>query len=485
MALLDTLFIAFRADTHDLKKGSEEVEQVLEKTKKTAEAADTATEKLGETFTDTGQSAVHSSAAVEQLADTINQLLSVIRDTADLEQFSEVIDKKIGNAFQDTIKNAASAITALVGVGAVANRVIMQATSTEALGNFSRSINANIEDVAAWGKAVEQQGGTAAEFEGSLKGLHDSLTQLMRTGGGPAAEALAILGIQAQDATGNWKNAFTVLEEVSEKLPHVNKNLALAISQDLGLDQGTIRLLQQGRRELDLQIQKQKELGVPTKENFETAQNFNNALRDFKTVVELSSLEIGNNLLPAFAGLLRGGESLIQFFRDNEDFAVGFFTVVGTAAAIYAVKVGAAALATNSLILPFLGVSAAVVAVASGFALFVSEVRAFIDDRPNLISAGKDLIAGWLPESVIKFFADGEETEKGMNSVQGNFFATGPTPALPGATTTNTKNTSVTVKELNVDARGANSQEISENISSDLKEQLSTTISSFDDMVRV
>ena len=341
MALLDTLVIAFQSDTKDLKKGVDEVDDALTDAKKTVEETDQATANLGDQF-------------------------------------------------KRTLIDAAGTITALYSIGQAVQLIMSQAAETESLGNFSNALGINIEDVAAWGKAVEEQGGSAADFQGSLKGLTDSLTELSLTGGGPASETLARLGIQAVDSGGKVKSAFAILPEIADQFQRLSKTESLALGQQLGLDQATILLLQQGRRAIDEQIKKQKELGVPTKENYETAKQFQTAFRNLTTVFQDVTRDIGSAVLPAFTSILKGVQAIVKFFRENEAFAVGFFTSLGIAVGVYAVSTAAAAIATNTLLLPILAVGAAVAATAVGMGLFWSEIQAFSSGAPSLIGNIRD-----------------------------------------------------------------------------------------------
>ena len=229
-SLIDTLVVAFTGDSTALKKSAGDAEKVIQKTKNTAVDAEKA----------------------------INNL---------------------GKSLLDTIKSAQRTIAGLLSVGAITKSVITQASSTAAIGDFSKAIGANIEEVDAWGKAVAREGGSAEGFQGSIKSLTDSLTELTLTGSGPAAEAFARLGIQAVDAGGNIKSAFDLLPEIADSFEDLSEVEALALGQQLGLDQSTILLLQRGRTEIDQQIRKQKELGVTTEEDAERAREFRDAMK--------------------------------------------------------------------------------------------------------------------------------------------------------------------------------------------------------------
>ena len=347
MAILDTLSVIFDADGSKLKKGAGEAEKTIEETKNKVVETDAAAQKLGDSFL-------------------------------------------------DTLKSAQGAIAGLLGLGAITASVVAGAAATDALGKFSDSIGVNIEDVDAWGEATIRAGGTAEGFRGSLQSLTENLTELTLTGGGPAADTFARLGIQATDSGGKIKSAFDLLPEIAASFENLSKTEQVAFGQQLGLDQGTIQLLQQGKIAVDEQIKRQKELGVTTKEDAEIAAKFNDAMADMNQVFGGLTRNVGAFLLPAFTEILQGLESVIGFMRDNSDFIQAFF--IGAAAALtayYLPAIISAGVATLATIAPFVAMAAIVTAVGLAVGLLYDDIVNFSKGAPSLIGA----VADWFVES--------------------------------------------------------------------------------------
>ena len=341
-SLLDTLVIAFTSDNTSLKKGAGEAQDAIEETKETVVDTDKAAQKLGATFL-------------------------------------------------DTIKSAKGTIAAFVSVGAIARSVITQAAETAALGDFSKAINANIEDVDAWGKAIAREGGSAADFQGSIKSLTDSVTELTLTGSGPAAEAFARLGIQAVNSSGKMKSAFDLLPEIADSFEKLSATQSLALGQQLGLDQATILLLQRGRSEVDAQIAKQKELGVATQDDADKAREFRESMQDLQNVFSSLTRNVGAILLPAFTFILEGLEGIVNFLRDNTVFVTAFFASAAAIITIaYLPAIYAAAAATLVTISPFLIMAAVVTAVGLAIGILVDDIVEFSRGAPSIIGSIKD-----------------------------------------------------------------------------------------------
>ena len=332
MALLDVLSVVFDADATKLKKGAGEAEKVIEETKDTVVNTDKAAENLGDTFL-------------------------------------------------DTIGSAKAAITGLFGLGAITAAVVSQAAATDQLGKFSETIGVNIEDVGAWGEAVARSGGSMEGFQGSLSSLTDNLTDLALTGGGPAAEAFAKLGIQASDSSGKIKSAFEILPEIAASFEGLSAAESVALGQKLGLDQSTILLLQQSGRSIDDVISKQKKLGVATQEDYKIAADFNTEWDNTKQVFNSLARETGSKFLPIFQDIFVGVQGVVKFLRDNRDIVTGFF--IGAAAAVTAFFLPAM-LSTVISIAPLIAVGAAVLAVGTAFSLIYDDIQNFIQGNDSL-----------------------------------------------------------------------------------------------------
>ena len=478
MAVLDVLSIVFDADGSKLKKGAGEAEEILEETKNTAIDTDKAAEDLGGTFL-------------------------------------------------DTLSSAKGALVGLLSVGAITAAVVSQAAATDELGKFSDSIGESVEEVDAWGQANIRAGGTAEGFRDSLKSLTDNLTELRLSGSGPAAETFARLGIQATDASGKMRSAFQLLPDIAASFETLSKTEQIAFGQQLGLDQGTIQLLQQGRRVVEEQVARQKELGVATAEDAEIAATFNDALADMQQVFGDLVREVSAFLLPAFTYILQGLEGVIGFLRDHSDFVVGFFVAAGAAiTAVYLPAIISAAAATLVAISPFLLIAAAVTAFGVVIGLLYDDIVAFSEGAPSLIGKVGDwfknifgAMTEWVTETwdtltgffdfitgafldgisavfdkVAGFLGFGDDAETvSMEAIKRGEIAlkdaqdnplTGQTAQSISSTSRSiNRQTSVSVGDVNVNAPGADSEEISSHIGTALRDEMQNTVSNFDDGV--
>lgn len=256
----------------------------------------------------------------------------------------------------------------LLGVEHLVENFFEQAERSDELGKQAKQLGINIEMMDAWGQAVIRSGGTAEGFNGSLAGLSANLERIATTGHSRALPFFKKLGIEVKDATGHVKSAFDLLPELAEKIEHLPKNESNSILRFMGLDNGTIRLLQGGKHEIDELLERQKKFGNITKEDAEAAEKFNDEWSDIKQLFRNIVVAGDTEILPFFYELLVGIENFIVFLREHKDLVVGFFVslaiAVGIAAEAFGVFGGIVGIIFSPITLIIVGVLALSAAIA-------------------------------------------------------------------------------------------------------------------------
>lgn len=344
MSLLTTFGILFETDAEKAKREVDEVDKSLSKAESTANDA-------VDSFDDLGDS-------VDESADSFFGLY-------------------------ESLVTAAAGLVVVTGLFA---GLTAQAFTTDEIGKFSNAIGVNVEDVGAWGEAVKRAGGDVNSFMGSLGSLTDQLTDIELTGGGEASQIFARLGIDAVGAGGKIKSAFEILPELAEAFQKLSKTQSFAFGKKLGLDQGTILLLQQGRVAVEEIVLRQKQLGVATKEDAAAASIFNDTLADSQQIFANLFTSAGTTILPLLTTMLKGFDNLIVWIKQNKTLVTGFFIgVAGVITSIYLPAIISAGVATAVAIAPFILIGAAIAAVGVAFALLFEDVVAFIGGQESFI----------------------------------------------------------------------------------------------------
>ena len=460
-------------------------------------------------------------------------------DTADsLEKTSEK-SEQANASFTDMIGKLKAVAVAYIGVQG-AQAALNLATQVDMLGKTADMWGLNVEELNAWGEAAVRNGGTVDGMVSTIEGLNAGLNEVALTGEGSILPFFNLLGISATDAAGKARTAMDVLPEIADAFEGLTAGEQVSLGQQLGLDDATIRMLQGGRRELDLMIARQKELGVVTKEEAEASAAFNDALADTSQVFVTIGRQLLTAALPAITTILEGVQEFVIYLRDHEELVIGFFTAIGAAI----LPVAASALAAAA---PFILMGAAVAAVGAAFGLLLDDIEHWRNGQDSLLGRAlgdwtkfSDMIGqvidgmierimsviGWIkellgfgddvegmdiespeeddeggPGILDRIFGGGDEedqeedrTEIGRAEIQEDVIAgqdllqaadASPVGALTSSAITNSNVTnggnSVNVEKVEVHTQATDAEGIASEIGGSLTKQMRATVNTFDD----
>ena len=297
--------------------------------------------------------------------------------------------KKGAKEAESAISGMTSSIVAKLGVlsaGAAAALSIFSrfgeyVAQADAMGKLADALDVDIEKMHAWGEAAARAGGSVEGFQGSLQSLTAQLARQATTGTSRAARLLEGVGIDAGEV-GRQRQAFDVMMELAEKAETMGKQEFFGLGRSLGLDQGTIMLLQQGRAALKEQIRLQKEFGVYTKEDAKVTANWNDRVADFGQVMKSFSAIIFRMVLPAMTKFVEYVNKAVAFLRKHEKFVQAFF--IGLAAVITGVLLPALAkMAAAWLANPMTLTIMAIVAALALLAAVIEDLVIWANDGPS------------------------------------------------------------------------------------------------------
>lgn len=359
-SILETFIILFKGDASNVKQGAAEAKK--------------ATDQLNSSLAATDKLSTSAGAGLTNLAKQYGGLvLSVL-----------------------------SVASAVKGITAAANYA-------EQLHYLSKALNVNIQDLSAWSDAVKKNGGTAEGFQATVRSMTNALAELKTKGISSVSPFFRMLGIETTDGRGNIRSFLDLLPELADAFGRIGHGASLDIGKRMGLDEGTILLLQKGRREVDTIIARQKELGVVTKQDAELAAKFNRQWEDTAHIFRSLYMTIGTTILPAFTAILKGVERVTSFLQKNSHLVTGAMIVIGGAILVFVVppllKAAAAALV---LYAPFLLISAVVALLAAGFALLYDDIMHFMEGNNSVIGSilTKWPVVGDVIKTIIGFFND-------------------------------------------------------------------------------
>jgi len=254
--ILSTLYILFKGDTKDLKKNTKTAQADVDGLTKSLKAADKSTETLG-------------------------------------------------SSFNKIITSGRSALLSVFSAAALVTGIKLAADYAEQLGSVADALDVNVGDFDAWGRAIEQGGGKASDFQASIKGI---------------ARQLGITGQEVLNFIPNFADQLKALPKVE----------ALAVGKAFGLSEENTLALARGKAALDEAVERSKRFGVVTDENKEKAVAFNNALKDTQQIAGTLFRDVGDVVLPAATTGLNKVNNVGSFLHENKEFFAGIVRSLGS-----------------------------------------------------------------------------------------------------------------------------------------------------------
>lgn len=309
-------------------------------------------------------------------------------------------ENRIKSGVQNIISNVLAPLTGALAIGNAFNNFISQA---DKLGLLADKLGMDVAEIDAWSAAVENAGGSAEAFQGTLKSFSDNLRNAALVGGGAGVEWLYYMGISAVNAEGKLKNLTEVLPDLADKVAGMSKMKSTYILQQLGLDEGTIRLVQKGRKSVEELVGAMK-LFAYSKKDAETAREFNSAMNLLGKGTQSVANLIFAQLTPVVTQMANEFVKFIVFLREHENFVIAFFGVL----VALSLKFLAAWLMN-----PVVAAIMAIIAVAALLAGVIDDLIAYMNGGGSAL------------EDLWSVFGTGEEIAARLNAAWEGLKATG------------------------------------------------------------
>lgn len=267
--------------------------------------------------------------------------------------------KATGASFNDLAKSAAGFLAVIGGTAAVKHFIEDTITSSAALDRLSLNLKRNAGEIASWSNSVELMGGTAQGLQGTMDMLSKSQTELMLTGQSSLIPFFSALGVSLADLNGNARPANDIFLSLADRFAGMDRTTANNMGRSMGIDQGTMNLLLAGRKEVELMLKRQKEYGDVMNKLAPQSTKINRMFLEGKQSVQLFSLELFAQFIPALEKLYGVFEGIGVWVKDNKEFVGDFLIVLAGGLGL----VGAALVPINLTAAALVGLGAAIAAV--------------------------------------------------------------------------------------------------------------------------
>lgn len=308
--------------------------------------------------------------------------------------------KKGAKEAENAISGMTSSIVAKLGLLSAAAGAALSIFSrfgeyvgqADAMGKLANALDVDIEKMHAWGEAAARAGGSVEGFQGSLEQLEGQLSRIALTGTSRLKKVFEGADIDAGEL-GRKRDSFDVMMDLAGKAETMSKAEFFGLGRSIGLDRGTIMLLQQGRVALKDAIHAQKEYGVMTKDDADLTANWNDRTADFNQVMMKFSSIIFRMVLPAMTKFIEVVNNAVKFLIKHEKFVKAFF--IGIATVITAILIPALAkLAAAWLANPMVLTVMAVVAAFALLAAVIEDLIIWANDGPSALAGLWEAIFG-------------------------------------------------------------------------------------------
>ena len=203
------------------------------------------------------------------------------------------------------------------------------------ISNFSSLTGIAEQDISALGGALEQFGGNVDSAKSSLQALQQGLSQA-EWGQGQLLETAALYGVELYNQDGSLKNAQQLLMGLASDFEHLTKAQAFTLGSQLGLDESTILLLQQGKTNIKALLNEQAAMGAMNAHQAIEAKKFSAEWTKLKQSLASLGRSIAVDIMPPVIDFIKQIGKAVDFVRDLDSYTImlaASFGVVG-----YAVK---------------------------------------------------------------------------------------------------------------------------------------------------
>lgn len=255
----------------------------------------------------------------------------------------------------------------------------------DALGKLSNSIGLSAEAMQAWGEAATRAGGSAEGFYQTVGLLNKTIQTIGTTGNGRGKDVLEALGI-AVKKDGRIRDSFEILRDLAGAAQRVGTVKFQGLAQRLGIDRGTIMLLQSGQEAVDELVKRQAEIGGYTQEDMEATANYNDAVADLQQSLKALSAVFLRYIIPPMTRVLNAMVTVVTTLRKHKAVIITILTGIGIAlktqviAGVTALSTALKGLmATLAPVMPLIAALTGIALVMDDFVIWLNGGKAALD----------------------------------------------------------------------------------------------------------
>jgi len=315
-------------------------------------------------------------------------LVTLGLDSSRFERNLEQATEKGKESFKELAKGALEFFGLMATAGAMVEFVKGQLEAEVAAGRLAKTLNVDVEELEAMEGAVKRVGGSAEGMDQSLKGLNSRLAMIAIHGPRSKMALQIFAGMGISEVALKGKDATQVMGLLAEKMEHMSGAKAMALGERLGLDEGTVRLLQKGKEGMEALTAAVKK-NVASAEQVEAAEKFEQTMLDIKGALAAAGRQILVAVMPALQAMGEAFAKISTWIRDHG--SVVKAALIGIGVAFLAIGVNAlimgaqAAFAWLLALGPIDLIVVAIAAVAAGVAWVYLEFKKWTEGGQSML----------------------------------------------------------------------------------------------------
>lgn len=250
-------------------------------------------------------------------------VFALMLDSSNFEKGANVATKAV-NGIKSTILKTYSMIG---GIDLFKSMVSDYTNTARSIDNLNLITGENITTLQAWNKSIQDVGGNVGAFQGTLRGLSQSLTDLRNFG--KYDERIGWLGAIGVDLykDGRLKKASELLTDIAGKIKGMGETEAWSWARRLGIDESTYRLFRKHGDQIERIIKNNEKYAVLKRGDIKTLEEYDRMISNFKNSWTSFSREIMSSVLPVIQkDLFPEVEKLVKYLTTNKGEVGEFFS---------------------------------------------------------------------------------------------------------------------------------------------------------------
>nr|WP_276552525.1 transglycosylase SLT domain-containing protein [Xenorhabdus indica] len=332
------------------------------------------------------QSLTKSTEAVGKTTkSTSNVVLSFSDNITDVTDKTQDWEKTINGA----VKALAGLFTTIFVSSGLAKLVSEISSSNDQLHFLSKNLGMNADTIKKWQNVAEMSGGSADGMAATMSSLNKSLWDLVTVGDASILPFFNALGVGVVDSYGKIRKLDDILLDMADSMSQMERPQAYNIGKSMGLDDGTINTLLEGREAIQKRLDAQKNIVISTKEELE----LNRQLREQNSVLsqqwEGLKTIIANYLTPRLLKLSTMVSGFLDYLNKHRDTTITLFQGIATVIGLSLIPVvGRAALAMLGLFAPLITGTGLILAFVAALWLLHDDYKGWKEGKDSFFDWG-------------------------------------------------------------------------------------------------